>query len=161
MSWANVEGLPYPLGVSWCEADEAYNFALYSKHATSVRLLLFAVGDPVPRFELQLAPLVNKSGRIWHCRVPAAVVDACPDLARVVLVGDAEASCAKPCLPWSALVADCDLAGHRANTAQIMQWCLDGKVSSHIHAVYPLADAPAALKAIAARQVMGKVVLRM
>ncbi len=53
-----------------------------------------------------------------------------------------------------------DPAGHRANTEQLMRWCLEGKLSSHVHAVYPLAEAPAALKAIAARQVMGKVILR-
>lgn len=60
---------------------------------------------------------------------------------------------------WGSFI-ERDLAGHRANTAQIMQWCLEGKVSSHIHAIYPLADATTALKAIAARQVMGKVILR-
>lgn len=53
-----------------------------------------------------------------------------------------------------------DPAGHRANTAQLLQWCAEGKLSSHVHAVYPLAEAPAALKAIATRQVMGKVILR-
>jgi NADPH:quinone reductase len=53
-----------------------------------------------------------------------------------------------------------DPAGHRANTEQLLAWCLEGKLSSHVHAVYPLAEAPAALKAIAARQVMGKVILR-
>jgi NADPH:quinone reductase len=53
-----------------------------------------------------------------------------------------------------------DPAGHRANTEQILAWCKDGKLSSHIHAIYPLAEGPAALKAIAARQVMGKVILR-
>jgi NADPH:quinone reductase len=53
-----------------------------------------------------------------------------------------------------------DPAGNRANTEQLLAWCLEGKLSSHVHAVYPLADAPAALKAIAARQVMGKVILR-
>jgi NADPH2:quinone reductase len=52
-----------------------------------------------------------------------------------------------------------DPAGHRANTEQLLAWCAEGKLSSHVHAVYPLADAPAALKAIAARQVMGKVIL--
>ena len=51
-------------------------------------------------------------------------------------------------------------AGHRANTEQLLNWCAKGKLSSHVHAVYPLSDAPAALKAIAARQVMGKVILR-
>src|SRR5664279_1946390 len=50
--------------------------------------------------------------------------------------------------------------GHRANTEQLITWVADGKLSSHVHAVYTLADAPAALKAIAARQVMGKVILR-
>ena len=53
-----------------------------------------------------------------------------------------------------------DPAGHRANTGQLLAWCAEGKLSSHVHAVYPLAEAPAALKAIAARQVMGKVILR-
>ncbi len=51
-------------------------------------------------------------------------------------------------------------AGHRANTEQLLAWCSEGKLSSHVHAVYPLAQAPAALKAIGARQVMGKVILR-
>jgi NADPH2:quinone reductase len=50
--------------------------------------------------------------------------------------------------------------GHRANTEQLVAWVADGKLSSHVHAVYSLAEAPAALKAIAARQVMGKVILR-
>jgi NADPH2:quinone reductase len=53
-----------------------------------------------------------------------------------------------------------DPQGHRANTEQLLTWCMDGKLSSHIHAIYPLTDGPAALKAIAARQVMGKVILR-
>ena len=53
-----------------------------------------------------------------------------------------------------------DPEGYRANTEQLLSWCAEGKLSSHVHAVYPLAEAPAALKAIAARQVMGKVILR-
>jgi NADPH2:quinone reductase len=53
-----------------------------------------------------------------------------------------------------------DPAGHRANTEQLARWCVEGKLSSHVHAVYPLAEAATALKAIAARQVMGKVILR-
>ena len=78
MTWATREGLPYPLGVSWCESERAYNFAIYSKHATTVRLLLFDDGElSMPRVDLDLDPLRNKSGRIWHCRVPADTVDAC------------------------------------------------------------------------------------
>jgi glycogen operon protein len=72
--WARREGLPYPLGVSWVAEDRAYNFALYSKHATSVRLLVF--GDDVerPLLERALDPLVNKSGRVWHVRVAADAI---------------------------------------------------------------------------------------
>ena len=43
---------------------------------------------------------------------------------------------------------------------KILDWCAQGKLSSHVHAVYPLTEGAAALKAIAARQVMGKVILR-
>ena len=53
-----------------------------------------------------------------------------------------------------------DPVGHRANMTQILRWCAEGKLSSHVHAVYALAETAAALKAIAARQVMGKVILR-
>ncbi len=53
-----------------------------------------------------------------------------------------------------------DPAGHRANTEQLLAWAAQGKLSSHVYATYPLAEAPAALKAIAARKVMGKVILR-
>jgi len=78
MSWASDEGLPYPLGVSWCEPERAFNFAVYSKHATSIHLLLFDDHDfAVPRVDFELQPSVNKSGRIWHCRLPEAKVTGC------------------------------------------------------------------------------------
>jgi NADPH2:quinone reductase len=51
-------------------------------------------------------------------------------------------------------------AAQRALMTQIVQWCAQGKLSAHVHAVYPLADIVAALKAIADRKVMGKIVLR-
>ncbi len=60
---------------------------------------------------------------------------------------------------WGAWI-ERDPAGHRANTEQLLAWLAQGKLSSHVHAVYPLADAPAALKALAERKVMGKVILR-
>ncbi len=71
MTWERDEGLPYPLGVSWSADDQAHNFAVYSKHATTVRLLVF--GDDVEHamYEHVLDPLLNKSGRVWHCRVAA------------------------------------------------------------------------------------------
>ena len=33
-AWSKLEGFPRPLGLSWIEEEQAYNFALYSKHAT-------------------------------------------------------------------------------------------------------------------------------
>jgi isoamylase len=71
--WASREGAPLPLGASWIPEEQAYNFALYSKHAEEVTLLLYAPWDlehPVVRQRLDY--LVNKCGRVWHCRVPAA-----------------------------------------------------------------------------------------
>ncbi len=51
-------------------------------------------------------------------------------------------------------------AEHKANMEQILAWCAEGKLSPHVQASYPLSEAATALKAIAARQVMGKVILR-
>ncbi len=70
--WGGEEGLPFPLGVSWIESEQAYNFALYSKHAERVTLLLFGDDDLVtPALSRRLEYLANKSGRVWHCRIPA------------------------------------------------------------------------------------------
>lgn len=77
-SWATNEGLPFPLGVSTCLDEDAYNFALYSKHATSVRLLLFSDDSlDAPHLDVRLDPLVNKSGRVWHCRIAKAAIANC------------------------------------------------------------------------------------
>jgi NADPH2:quinone reductase len=43
---------------------------------------------------------------------------------------------------------------------ELVAWCAAGKLSAHIHAVYPLERVAEALRAIAAREVMGKIVLR-
>ncbi len=42
-------GRPWPLGVEWVEEERAFNFALYSRHATGVTLLCYAKGDPDKR----------------------------------------------------------------------------------------------------------------
>ena len=59
---------------------------------------------------------------------------------------------------WGAFI-ERDPKGHQANMAELVRWADAGKISAHVHAVYPLADTPAALKAIAERKVMGKVIL--
>jgi NADPH2:quinone reductase len=71
------------------------------------------------------------------------------------------------------LLKSCDIRGvfwgawtarepeaHRANVRRLVDWAAEGKLSAHVHAVYPLAETAAALEAIANRQVMGKVILR-
>jgi isoamylase len=35
MSWQSQEGSASPLGVTWIANEEAFNFALYSKYASS------------------------------------------------------------------------------------------------------------------------------
>ena len=50
-SWTAQEGTPSPLGVTWIESEQGYNFALYSKHAECFTLLLYRdddVANPVP-----------------------------------------------------------------------------------------------------------------
>jgi NADPH2:quinone reductase len=53
-----------------------------------------------------------------------------------------------------------DPQGQRALMIDIVRWCSEGKLSAHVHAVYPLAETAKALKDIADRKVMGKIVLR-
>lgn len=76
--WAAKEGLPFPLGATRIEADGAYNFALYSKHAYGVTLLLYGENDLIaPLLTYRFDYLRNKSGRVWHCRIAfAAMRDA-------------------------------------------------------------------------------------
>jgi NADPH2:quinone reductase len=68
-------------------------------------------------------------------------------------------SCDMRGVAWGAWT-ERDLAGHRANTAQLLAWEAQGKLRTHVHAVYPLVEAAEALKAIARREVKGKVILR-
>jgi NADPH:quinone reductase len=53
-----------------------------------------------------------------------------------------------------------DPDGQRALMTEIVNWCAEGKLSAHVHAVYLLGEIATALKAIADRKVMGKIVLR-
>ena len=63
--WDRKEGTPGPMGVTWVPALKAWNFALYSRRATGVTLLLYSDADQVhPLVEERLDPATNKSGRI-------------------------------------------------------------------------------------------------
>lgn len=73
------EGTPTPLGVSIVEpsADfvesrsRAWNFALASRHASRVEVLLYSAADAVaPVYTKVLDIVENRTGLVWHCRVP-------------------------------------------------------------------------------------------
>src|SRR5689334_7587383 len=67
-----IAGAPAPLGATWVEGRNAYNFALYSRYATGVTLTLYHERDPAtPVYEYRFNYPINKTGRIWHGWVPA------------------------------------------------------------------------------------------
>src|SRR5258707_8990517 len=77
-TWEQVEGSPLPLGVTWIEEEQAFNFAVHAEHAESVTLLLYTPTDLVnPLLAYRFDFLRNKSGRIWHCRIPIATIREC------------------------------------------------------------------------------------
>src|SRR5271165_3261624 len=70
LPWAHTEGLPLPLGVTWIEEDQAFNFAVCAEHAESVKLSLYSPTDLAkPVLTFRFDPIRIKSGRIWHCRI--------------------------------------------------------------------------------------------
>jgi pullulanase/glycogen debranching enzyme len=76
--WHAVEGAPNPLGATWIEAEQVYNFAIYSKHATGIVLLLYTEHDVVnPVFTYRMTYPENKTGR-WRAAAGRGVAQA-PD----------------------------------------------------------------------------------
>ncbi len=59
-----LRGHPLPLGVS--ETRHGLNFAVFSRHATAVTLVLFAPRRDAPVLELPLDPTVHRTGHVWH-----------------------------------------------------------------------------------------------
>jgi NADPH2:quinone reductase len=53
-----------------------------------------------------------------------------------------------------------DPQAYRAALQRLAQWAAEGKLSCHIHQVFPLAETAQALKALTGRQAMGKVIVR-
>lgn len=77
-SWEQIEGSPLPAGATWIEEERAFNFAIYAEHADSVTLLLYAPPDLAnPAFTYRFDFLRNKSGRIWHSRIPIKDIGEC------------------------------------------------------------------------------------
>ncbi|MFW6368505.1 MAG: glycogen debranching protein GlgX [Spirochaetota bacterium] len=70
--WRVTEGRPWPLGV-FAENGGVY-FALFSRHATAVHLLLFeGEHDTEASREIELTPRTHRTGDVWHC-----FVEGCP-----------------------------------------------------------------------------------
>jgi NADPH2:quinone reductase len=59
---------------------------------------------------------------------------------------------------WGAWVRH-DSQHYREALDQLARWCAERKLSCHVQKVYPLAETPQAIKALAAREVMGKLVV--
>lgn len=73
--WAASEGLPIPLGATWIPSEGSFNFAIYSKYADYVTVLLYSADEfTAPMFEYQFDPFTNKTGRIWHARISANLI---------------------------------------------------------------------------------------
>ncbi len=60
-------GSPLPLGATLKRGG--INFAVFSKHATSVALVLFVPGKDDPVAEFPLDPRYNRTGHTWHAFV--------------------------------------------------------------------------------------------
>ncbi|MES2701566.1 MAG: isoamylase [Bacteroidota bacterium] len=73
-NWQYDHGSPNPLGATWHGAG--YNFALFSQHATHVRLLLFAADDYAqPCYIYDFDSRHNRTADVWHCYVAAGVLN--------------------------------------------------------------------------------------
>src|SRR5262249_51400687 len=67
LSLTTVRGYCRPFGAT--ARDGGVNFAVFSRHAHSVPLVLFREGQPEPLAEIPLDPTINKTGDIWHILV--------------------------------------------------------------------------------------------
>ncbi len=59
---------------------------------------------------------------------------------------------------WGAWVRNA-VQDYHAALEELAHWCAEGKLSCHIQQVYPLAETPQAIKALAERRVMGKLIV--
>jgi len=60
-------GSPIPFGSTLTR--EGINFALFSKNATKVTLVIFAAEAKTPLLEIPLDPRFNKTGDVWHVHI--------------------------------------------------------------------------------------------
>ncbi|MDR0383592.1 MAG: glycogen debranching protein GlgX [Spirochaetaceae bacterium] len=70
------EGKPLPLGASL--TSDGVNFSIFSRHATTVTLVLFESAEAgAGRREIALNRKKNRTGDIWHCFISGLAAGAC------------------------------------------------------------------------------------
>ena len=70
------DGMALPLGATL--NDRGVNFAVFSRHASSVTLILFeSAGKQSLYREIKLNNKNNRTGDIWHCFIPGLKAGAC------------------------------------------------------------------------------------
>ncbi len=62
--FVTLPGTPLPLGVHLDR--HGARFALFSRHATAVSILLFSSSETEEYIEIELDPKLNKTGDVWH-----------------------------------------------------------------------------------------------
>jgi glycogen operon protein len=62
--FAVLRGRPQPFGVS--HLADGINFAVFSRHATALNLVLCQPGELDPLIEFPLDPVINRTGDVWH-----------------------------------------------------------------------------------------------
>lgn len=68
MHFRTRSGMRYPLGASW--RPQGTNFSVFSRHATSVELLLYERADSATPFQIvELDPSANRTFFFWHVYV--------------------------------------------------------------------------------------------
>jgi len=66
-TWNSKPGQPLPLGATI--TPEGVNFSVFSRHATSLTLVLFEKDRPRSIAEIPFDPEINRTGDIWHILV--------------------------------------------------------------------------------------------
>jgi glycogen operon protein len=62
-----TRGFCFPFGAT--QRPAGVNFAVFSRHAQKVHLVLFQPGQPAPFADIPLDPVINKTGDVWHVLV--------------------------------------------------------------------------------------------
>ena len=69
-----LPGRPEPLGAT--PADDSINFAVYARHATALRLLVFDTEEANEPRIVNLDPVTHRSNDVWHVALPAEMLGA-------------------------------------------------------------------------------------